>query len=185
MPGDADRNSDWVEDRPQRAGSDHHADKLPADLIEALNRLRCGEFVMTAQFEDERSGARVLSVQPCALEPMLVSVSLRKGHVVEPLIRDSRMFGLCELSSKDRLAKRKFPADDAGDEADPFTSLSLRRSRFGVPLLSKSPLGLECEVVRHFDLEADHVLYIGLVTGGWCSPPEQVASSGTDEGASE
>ncbi|MEM7623151.1 MAG: flavin reductase [Planctomycetota bacterium] len=168
---------------------------IPASVIAALPRLATGMFVMTAKYEDCRSGARVFSVQQCASSPLLIAIALRKGHVVETLIRDSHAFALCEIDPADRLCLRKFPdrameRDEADPRAalaaehetdgvhDPFDAIATRTLRTGAPVLARSPLVLDCEVVRHFDLEADHELYVGLVLGGVVPSPAGVNGCG-------
>ncbi len=137
------------------------------DVIhDALNAIPGGMFVITSTFDGVRSGVIVRSVQPCADEPRLVCVAVRKGHTIEPLIRDSRHFALCRIDRSDKLACRKFDmaADhDPEKPQDPFDSLPVETLATGSPVLRKSDLVLDCEVVRHFDLEADCELFIGLV----------------------
>ncbi|MEL6328339.1 MAG: flavin reductase family protein [Planctomycetota bacterium] len=164
-----------VEDPDRRgdlfAGSSHGtpSESEAAAIVETMSRFACDGFVMTSSFEGDRAGTRALSVQPAATQPLLVCVAVRKGHAIEPLIRDSRVFGLCLTDPGDRLLSRKFPigGEPAGaDEVDVFDSLATFEMRTKAPLLDRSPLVLDCEVVRHFDLEADHELYVGLVLGG-------------------
>lgn len=161
---------------------------LSSEVAGALPGLSSRVFVMTSRYEDKRSGARVLSVQRCACSPLMIAVALRKGHVVETLIRDSHAFAVCEIAADDRLGLRKFPdrADEAdgvvtddensGDRedsglADPFDALATKTLKTGAPVLARSPLVLDCEVMRHFDLEADHELYVGLVVDGRVRTP--------------
>ncbi len=119
--------------------------------------------IMTAAFEDVRSGVRVLTVQQCATEPVLLCVAVRKGHSIEPLIRDSHHFGLCIVKPEDRLVIRKFPEDPDPEADDPFDALSTMRFRSSAPIIGRSIAAFDCEVVRHFDLEADHELYVGMI----------------------
>ena len=41
--------------------------------------------------------------------------------------------------------------------------LEFRTLVTGSPLLSRSLISLDCEVLRHLDLEADHEIYVGQV----------------------
>ncbi len=129
--------------------------------------LPSGWFVLTAAFEAKRSGMIVRWVQPCAEEPLLVAVAARRGHSIEPLIRDSHSFAICRIDPEDKLLTRKFavhrPPDDTGD---PFDAVPVETLVTGSPIIRRSPLVLDCEVVRHFDLEADHELFVGLVVAG-------------------
>ncbi len=136
-------------------------------ILRALAMLPSGCFVLTAAFETKRSGMIVRWVQPCADEPLLIAVAARRGHSIEPLIRDSHCFAVCRIDPEDKLMTRKFavhrPPDDTGD---PFDSMAVDTLATGSPIIRRSPLVLDCEVVRHFDLEADHELFIGLVRAG-------------------
>lgn len=136
-------------------------------ILRALSLLPSGWFVLTAAYESKRSGMIVRWVQPCADEPLLIAVAARRGHSIEPLIRDSHSFAICRMDPEDKLLNRKFaihrPPDDMGD---PFDAVPVETMVTGSPIIKRSTLVLDCEVVRHFDLEADHELFIGLVRAG-------------------
>lgn len=125
-----------------------------------------GSYVMTSSFEGDRAGVLVSWVTRAAEDPALVCVAVRKGHAIEPLIRDSRSFALCRIDNDDRLIRKTFNDERAPDErGDLFASIEVRTLATGAPVLKRSTLVLDCEVVRHFDLEADHELYVGQVVG--------------------
>ncbi|HRQ72197.1 MAG TPA: flavin reductase family protein [Phycisphaerales bacterium] len=132
----------------------------------AIERVPGGTFVMTAAFEGKRAGVVVRSVQPCAEEPLLICVAAKKGHWIEPLIRDSHAFAICRVSPDNRLIQRKFStelADHDETRGDPFDAFPTETLVTGSPVLLRSIVAFDCEVVRHFDLEADHELFVGLV----------------------
>ncbi len=133
------------------------------DIPEALTRLQSGLYVLSAQHEGRRSGVVVRSVQPCADAPPMVCVAVRRGHWIEPIIRDSHAFAVSKISRADRLLLRKFAETARPRDGDPFDCFPSMRLVTGAPVIIRSPLAIDCEVVRHFDLEADHELYIGLV----------------------
>lgn len=128
----------------------------------ALEQLHGDAYVMTSAFEDQRAGTAVLSVFQCATEPTLICVAVRKGHPIEPLIRDSHCFAICKVDQTHKLVLRKFSAEPVEGE-DPFDSFAVTRLSTGSPILAQSSVVLDCEVVRHFDLEADHELFVGQV----------------------
>lgn len=139
---------------------------VPPSSLEAIALIPGGLFVMTSQFEDSRTGVLARSVQPAADEPLLVSVSVRRGHAIEPLIRDSHAFAICRVDPEDKLVRRLFDHDNADEpegQHDPFHALPCEALRTGSPILRRSIMALDCEVVRHFDLEADCELYVGQV----------------------
>jgi flavin reductase (DIM6/NTAB) family NADH-FMN oxidoreductase RutF len=132
-----------------------------------MGLLPAGMFVLTAAYESKRSGMIVRWVQPCAEEPQLIAVAARRGHSIEPLIRDSHAFAICRMEADDKLLARKFavhrPPDDMGD---PFDAVGVETMVTGSPIIRRSTLVLDCEVVRHFDIEADHEIFIGRVLAG-------------------
>lgn len=126
--------------------------------------------VMTASFEGRRSGVLVHRVMQASDEPLSVLVAVPKGHRITTLLRDSRMFAVCLIDSTDRRMVRKFemtnePLLPAG--GDPFELLATRRLVTGAPVLERCVAALDCEIMRHFDLEADHEVYVGLVHAAW------------------
>src|SRR5690606_19270788 len=71
-------------------------------------RVPHGLFIMTAAHEDSSTGTLVRWVQRCSDDPVVILVSLRRGQGIEPLIRDSRAFAICQISEDDRFLQRKF-----------------------------------------------------------------------------
>mgnify|MGYP006281718153 FL=1 len=122
-------------------------------------------FIMTSRYEDDQAGVRALAVSPAAVAPVLIAVSVSKGHAVAPLIRDSRAFAVNGVAADDLLVVRKFPApgEDPANDDGPLDAMALRSLVTGAPALSRANLVFDCELVHHFDLEADHEMYIGLV----------------------
>lgn len=147
-------------------------DTITPQLVAALEALPSGTFVMTSAFEDKRAGVRVHAVMPCATEPLLIAVAIRKGHWIEPMIRDAHTFALCQLDPTDKLTLAKFDECHTSEEdGDAFEALRIDTLRpGGPPVPRRSPLAIDCEVVRHFDLEADHELYIGQVLAARVMP---------------
>ena len=143
----------------QGAPSPHRAALLSERTI---GQIPCGLFLLTAAFDGDRSGALTAWVQRCSITPPLLMVALRTGHAVEPLIRDSRSFALCQISADDRFLIKKFTTPpDRGD--DPFVTLPTRIAPSGSPVVTRAMSFLDCEVVRHVDMESDHRLYVAEV----------------------
>jgi flavin reductase (DIM6/NTAB) family NADH-FMN oxidoreductase RutF len=143
----------------------------------ALADLQSGIYVLSSQFEGRRSGVVVRSAQPCAEEPPLVCVAVKRGHWIEPIIRDSHCFAISRINPADRLLLRKFAETSRPRDGDPFDCLPTSRLITGAPVIVKATLAIDCEVVRHFDLEADHELYIGLVLGARIGPGDVVTDA--------
>jgi flavin reductase (DIM6/NTAB) family NADH-FMN oxidoreductase RutF len=133
-------------------------------LAEAMAYLPSGAYILTAAFDASRGGALVHWVQPCATEPPLLAVAAPKGHSIEPMIRDSRSFGVCVVDPNDRLVVRQFATPLPPDEApDLFDCLPVMTLVTGSPIITRAICGFDCEMVRHLDLDADHELYVGRV----------------------
>jgi flavin reductase (DIM6/NTAB) family NADH-FMN oxidoreductase RutF len=137
-----------------------------AEARRALALFPRGYFLLTACFEHKRAGQLVQSVLPCAEEPMLICIAARKGHPIEPLIRDAHRFAVCRIDEEDKLLLRNFGSPATAGRGDPFDSLELDRLTTGSPIPKRCLAALDCEVLRHLDVEADHELYIGQVVAG-------------------
>jgi flavin reductase (DIM6/NTAB) family NADH-FMN oxidoreductase RutF len=128
----------------------------------ALDRIPESRFVMTASFENRRAGMAVRWVQRAALAPHSISLALPKGHVISPIVRDARAFGLCQIASDDRMLDRRFDNAEP-DEVDPFDALEVFRLETGAPMLRRAVMCLDCRVSMHIDFDADHELFVAEV----------------------
>lgn len=127
-----------------------------------MDRIPAGQYILTAAFDGARSGVPVSWVQQCSDTPPMVMVAVRKGRPIDPLIRDSRAFALCQVGRGERYLSRKFSAQQqVGD--DPFLSTPTRSSPSGCPVLERAIAYMDCELVRHVDIESDFELFVGLV----------------------
>lgn len=154
--------------------ADNAQDKATREAIgRALGRIPQGLFVLTAAYEEKRSGMLASWVQQVCFEPPMVCVAVAKGRSIMPLVSESRRFGLCQLQSGDRVMQRKFaghfdPADDV------FLGYDLVEGKMpDLPILRQSLAYLECELACHMDVEGDHDLFIGKVINGELLRDEQ------------
>lgn len=138
----------------------HQSEQVPAPAWAALNDAL---LVISAQTPARRHASRALGAHHCAVTPCLVSVAVVSGIWIDPLIRDSRRFVLSALASNERVLARRLAMDDRPRGADPFEGIALERFASGACYPTDALLALECEVVRHLDMEADHQLYVGRV----------------------
>lgn len=135
------------------------------DVEAAIGMLPSGLFLMTSAYEGKRAGHIIKSVQVCSEQPRLVCVAARKGHSIAPLIRDSHRFAICVIAAPDAGMLKRFEAEVAPDElGDAFDALATETLHSHAPVLKRALVAIDCEVVRHFDLEADHELFIGSPT---------------------
>ncbi len=140
---------------------------------EALGRIPQGLFVMTAEFEGRVLGVMVSWVQQVSFEPPMVLVALRKGREIVPLLHDSHRFALNQIAQTDRLTRRKF-SDAKISEEERLQALEIVRKTTGSPVLAKSLAFMDCELVRHIDIDGDHDLYVGLIRDGGILHPGEV-----------
>jgi len=136
-----------------------------SDRAQSLAQIPGGLFVLTVNCDGRRDARLVKWVQPCSDEPPMVMVALAKGHSVEPLIQESRCFALCQLSAEDKFLARKFAQPHANGD-DPLVSLMTSTAPSGSPILDRALSFLDCEVVRHVELDSDHRIYVGQVHWG-------------------
>jgi len=154
----------------------------PQRIAHALGLLPSAWFLMTSAFEEHRRGVLVRSVQACGSEPWLIAIALRKGHAIEPVIRDARAFALHAVDESEKRLLRAFgrhPVPDAEQETDPFDAFPLTTLATGAPVLRRAGLVLDCELARHFDLENEYEIYVGLVRAARLPPGHEPAAEPT------
>lgn len=156
-----------VTEKPRNKPVLHGVQGAPAqpspEREEALARLPGCMWLMSAAHDQDRAGLIVRWVQRAGDEPPLVSVAMRKGHPIEPLIRDSRAFALSMLTAQHASLERRFGNGLAERIGDPFDTIDTARLVSRAPCLRTSPTCIDCELFRRVDLEAETCLYVGLV----------------------
>jgi flavin reductase (DIM6/NTAB) family NADH-FMN oxidoreductase RutF len=140
------------------------SESTPGWLL-ALSQTPSSLYVLTAS-RGRAAGAVLVSwVQQVSFEPPLISVAIPRGRGIAPLIRDSRSFALCQVHPDDRLLPRRVRLTDDRDwtalDTIPYETL-----KTGSPCINAAMAVLDCKVLRHLDVEADHELYIGQVVAG-------------------
>jgi len=139
-------------------------DWVPAErptVAPVLDRIPAGSFVLTSAHADLRAGVSVKWVQQCSTTPPMVMVAVQKGHVLSPLIRDSRSFCVCQLDPADRSTSRAFDLQTPG--IDPFIGSPVDRTPSGCPVPARSLGYVDCELTRHVDIDGDCEIYVGIV----------------------
>lgn len=154
-----------------RNGHDARTPSAPV-LVRAVSMLPSGLYLMTSAYEGERAGMLIHAVLPASSDPPLIVVAARKGHAIDPVIRDARCFAVGLVDPGDRLVRKSFAFGDSGGSgrgehplSDPFDPFPARTLVTGSPILDRCPLWLDCVVVRHVELEAEHELFVGQVVG--------------------
>ena len=145
-------------------------DKETRDGIgKALGRIPQGLYILTACFEHRRRGVMVSWVQQASFDPPMVLVALRKGRDIVPIIHEAHAFALSQVCEDDKLTLRKFTEPRRAGyrrDDDPLAGIETMRRATGAPIIKKSLSFLDCELVRHIDVDGDHDLYVGLIRDG-------------------
>ena len=154
--------------------------------VNALAAIPESCYVMTAAFEARRAGMLVCWVQRAALAPHSISLALPKGHLISPIVRDARAFGLCQIDAADGSIVRRF--EQTKEDLDPFDGMATFRLETGAPLLERACACLDCRVSMHIDFDADHELFVAEVVAGRRGPGVPIVhcidQTWTDSGAS-
>ncbi len=140
----------------------HVDQRVAKDVSQALGRIPQGLFVMSARHEQGAQGVVVSWVQQVSFNPPLVMVALQKGRAIVPLVHGSKSFALNQVTSDDKLLLKTFTRSQAADD-DAFEAVRTLRRTTGSPILTKAQAFMDCELVRHIDVEGDHDLYIGKI----------------------
>lgn len=133
------------------------------DLIgKALGRLPQGVFLLTAAHEHRQRGVLISWVQQVSFDPPMLMFALNKSLQIGPFIHESRSFALNQIAADDKLTPRRFTFDLTVKQ-DAFETLEMRRLTTGSPVLARALTCFDCELVRHFDIEGDHDVYVGRI----------------------
>ena len=132
------------------------------EVVDLLDSIPSGRFLISSRFGDMRSAALVRWVQQCAVHPPMVVVAIEKGQALSPIIRDSRNFAISRVADDDPLIDRIFQVlPDHG--RDPFLGVPHLSTPSMCPVPSRALWWLDCEMIRHLDIESDHEMWVAGV----------------------
>lgn len=143
----------------------------------ALESIPRGQFLLTAAQGARSNAVLVDFVGQCANDPPMLAVATAKGQVLTPVIRDSRTFAVSLVTDATWPLARRFVRSNVENE-DPFIGLPVVYTPRGIPILARTEVWFECELVRHLDIDADCELYVGTVAA---VHQEDGADSGVNE----
>ena len=129
--------------------------------VHSLAQIPGGLFILTASYESRSGAALIKWVQQCSENPPMVMVAVPKGLPIELLVQGSQTFALCQISADDRYLLRKF-ANLPGQYEDGLVAVqSVAPS--GSPVVHGAMTCLDCQIVRHIELDSDYRIYVGQV----------------------
>ncbi len=131
-------------------------------VSKALRAFPQGSFLVTAASDGRSNGVLAEFVMQGGHTPPTIVMSIRKGQVLSPLIRDSRRFAVAIIDRRVRAQARRF-VNASVDSISPFIGLSIEHTPGEIPVLRDSVAWFECELARHIDIDSDCELYVGNV----------------------
>ncbi|WKZ37728.1 MAG: flavin reductase family protein [Anaerolineales bacterium] len=142
----------------------------PENLRAAMRAWSAGVTVVTAVHEAQKHGMTVNSFTSIALDPAMITISLRSGSRTHELVSKSGTFGLTILSEEQADISDVF-AGRLSDVENRFSGLQTKTLVTGSPLIVGGLAWLDCRVVETF-LAGRNTLFIA----------EVLAAHGTGEG---
>lgn len=150
--------------RPTLTRRNDSLETVDSRVSRALSHFPRGQYVLASAFEGDRGGTLVEWVHQCCSAPPMIAVSVRKGHAIEQLIRDSGSFSLTDISASSQLVRRTFSISRIPDEdTNQFDALPHKTLSTGAPVLLHCNFAVDCIMTRHIDLEDEYEMYIGRV----------------------
>ncbi len=137
---------------------------VPIVHPDILGLLPQRQFLLTAAHGDVRTGLVTPWVAPCSDEPVLLTVSIPRGILIEPVIRDSRTFTLAAMPEDDRVLARRFHSDLERTD-DPFVGLAMHTLPNGGLAPERCVDWIECLLAGHLAPDSGHRVYLGQVIG--------------------
>lgn len=132
-------------------------------IIEALENVTTGIYILTTGKGEESHGMIVSWVSQVSFDPPLIMVAIRKNRPTHAMILENRNFALSIL--------RKDQANLIGqfkhlDHKKRFKGLTPVATKTGVYVIGETVAYIDCELYQSVDVN-DHTLFIGhMVDGG-------------------
>jgi flavin reductase (DIM6/NTAB) family NADH-FMN oxidoreductase RutF len=132
-------------------------------IARPLGQIPSGCFVLTARHADQSTGILASWVQQAAFEPPAVTVAVKAGRPIQPLIEASGQFVL-NLIPEDRGPMFRHFGKGFAPGEPAFEGLPTRQESAGV-VIESCIAHLGCRVVTTADI-GDHRIYVAEVIGG-------------------
>ncbi|MCS6850669.1 MAG: flavin reductase family protein [Gemmataceae bacterium] len=132
-------------------------------VVAALGRVPSGLFVVTLRRPGVETGMLVSWVQQCSFAPLLLSLAVKRGRDILPLLTDGQPFvvNILDDTQTDMIAHfgRGFALEQPA-----FVELDVQRRDSGV-ILSEALAWLECRTIQSVST-GDHELLIAEALAG-------------------
>ncbi len=130
----------------------------------ALGRMPSGMFIVTAANDEGRTGILASWVQQAAFEPPMITVAVKKGRSIEPLLIDDAPFAVNIIGEQGKRLISRFVKGVEPDQ-DLFEGLETSQGETGAPVVDEALAFIECRVRGSIEA-GDHNVYTAEVVGG-------------------
>ena len=135
-------------------------------VAQAMGSIPSGLFILTTGRGDAATGLLTSFVQQVGLDPLAVTVAIKRDRDVAELIRKEKAFCLSILRRESKQLLAHFAR--GFEENEPaFEGLCTELCELGIPYLSDAHGHLVCELIGE-STWTDHVLFCATVIAGAC-----------------
>lgn len=139
------------------------SDETQSVVARVLGQIPSGVSILTARLGNRSTGMLASWVQQAAFEPPSITVAVKNGRPISPLIESSGSFVL-NLMGEDRTALFKHFGKGFGPDDPAFTGLAVREVPEGI-VVDACIAHLRCRLIGSLDV-GDHRIYAGEVAIG-------------------
>jgi 3-hydroxy-9,10-secoandrosta-1,3,5(10)-triene-9,17-dione monooxygenase reductase component len=143
----------------------HVSDDVRNTIGKALGRIPSGLFVLTAAHGGQSTAMLASWVQQTSFQPPTVTIAITRDRPIVQLISQSGKLALSIVPEKDTALMKRYARGVKPDE-DAFEGMKVSQTPAGLPVFSDAVAWLECSLLKVFEFNADHDLYVAQVTAG-------------------
>jgi len=136
---------------------------MKAGLIEALQNVTTGIYILTTGKGEETHGMIVSWVSQVSFDPPLIMVAIRKNRPTHVMVTKNRNFALSVLKKEQKHLVGQFKLADTRNR---FKGLKRVVAKTGAHIVGEALAYIDCELYQTIDVD-DHTLFVGrMVDGG-------------------
>lgn len=129
--------------------------------MDAIGKLYSSVVVVTMNQQNKINGITVAWITRVSINPKLIAISIGKSRYSHELLMNSRYYGVCILSNKQKKIADIF-GTYSGRNYNKFKDVDFSFSENKLPIIKGSIAFIECEIINKYDA-GDHTLFIGKV----------------------
>lgn len=143
-------------------------DEMKDQVARVLGQIPSGCFVLTAAHNGKSTGILASWVQQASFDPPIVTVAVKHGRHIRPLIEGSGHFVLNTIGEESNPMFKHF-AKGFEPGQDAFSGLETRAMPAGI-VLDQCIGHMACKLVGHIDA-GDHRVFLGQIIAGAAHRP--------------